>query len=285
MPNGDPGKDPIHSRQRIRIRPVSGWVPLHLPEIWSYRNLLYFLTWRDVKVRYKQTLLGVAWAVIQPVFTMLVFSIFFGRLAKMPSDGIPYPLFAMSGLLPWQLFASTLTEASGSLVNSQNLLTKVYFPRLVLPLAAVMGTLLDFAISASVLLVMMLYYGVAPSVAIAFLPFFCFLALLTGLAVGIPLSALNVKYRDVRYTLPFLTQLWLFATPIAYPTSLVPDKWRLLYGLNPMASAVEGFRWALLGTGTGPGAMLLVSLLVVAGLLVFGLFDFRRREETFADLV
>ncbi len=285
MSSGDPSKDRIRNRQRVRIRPVRGWVPLHLPEIWSYRNLLYFLTWRDMKVRYKQTLLGVAWAVVQPVFTMIVFSIFFGRLAKIPSDGIPYPLFAMCGLLPWQLFSSTLAEASGSLVSSQNLLTKVYFPRLILPLAAVLGTLLDFAVAASILLAMLLYYGVTPNLAVALLPFFCLLALLTGLAVGIPLSALNVKYRDVRYTLPFLTQLWLFTTPIAYPTSLVPEKWRLLYGLNPMASVVEGFRWALLGTGMGPGPMLLVSLAVVALLLVFGLFDFRRREETFADLV
>ncbi len=270
---------------KIVIRPSRGWVPLKLKEFWEYRELLYFLIWRDIKVRYKQTALGAAWAIIQPLFTMIVFSIFFGRLAKIPSDGVPYPIFAFCALLPWQLFAHALTESGNSLVVSQNLITKVYFPRLVIPVAAVLAGLVDFAIAFVVLLGMMAYYGIVPTMAVVFLPLFLLLAVTTALAVGLWLSALNVQYRDVRYTIPFLTQFWLFITPIAYPSSLVPEGWRTLFGLNPMAGVVESFRWALLGTASAPGPMLAVSVGVVVALLVGGLYYFRRMEKTFADVV
>ncbi len=270
---------------KIVIRPSRGWVPLGLKELWEYRELLYFLIWRDIKVRYKQTALGAAWAIIQPLFTMIVFSIFFGRLAKIPSDGVPYPIFAFCALLPWQLFAHALTESGNSLVASQNLITKVYFPRLVIPVAAVLAGLVDFAIAFVVLLGMMAYYGIVPTMAVVFLPLFLLLAVTTALAVGLWLSALNVQYRDVRYTIPFLTQFWLFITPIAYPSSLVPEGWRTLFGLNPMAGVVESFRWALLGTASAPGPMLAVSVAVVVALLVGGLYYFRRMEKTFADIV
>ena len=267
------------------IRPTRGFLHLNLREIWNYRELLYFLVWRDVKVRYKQTALGAAWAVIQPVMTMVVFSIFFGRLAKVPSDGIPYPVFAFTALLPWQLFAFALTESSNSLVSSQNLITKVYFPRLVVPIASVLAGLVDFGIAFIVLLGMLFFYGIVPTAAVALLPLFVLLAVVTALSVGIWLSTLNVKYRDVRYTIPFLTQLWMFATPVAYPSSLVPEKWRALYGLNPMAGVVEAFRWALLGKSGSPGPLLWVSVAAVLLLLVGGLFYFRRTEATFADVV
>jgi len=267
------------------IEPPKGWASIRLRELWDYRELLYFLTWRDVKVRYKQTALGAAWAIIQPLFMMLVFSLFFGRLAKVPSDGIPYPIFTFCALLPWQLFAHALTESSNSLVGNQNLITKVYFPRLVVPIAAVLGGLVDFAIAFAILLVMMFYYGVVPGWAIVTLPGFILLAVMTALGVGLWLSALNVKYRDVRYTITFLVQFWLFATPVAYPSSIVPAKWRALYGLNPMAGVVEGFRWALLGKTEAPGAMLWVSVAVVILILVGGLYYFRRMEQEFADVV
>ncbi len=267
------------------IEPPKGWASIGLRELWDYRELLYFLTWRDVKVRYKQTALGAAWAIIQPLFMMLVFSLFFGRLAKVPSDGIPYPIFTFCALLPWQLFAHALTESSNSLVGNQNLITKVYFPRLVVPIAAVLGGLVDFAVAFAILLVMMFYYGVVPGWAIVTLPGFILLAVMTALGVGLWLSALNVKYRDVRYTITFLVQFWLFATPVAYPSSIVPAKWRALYGLNPMAGVVEGFRWALLGKTEAPGAMLWVSVAVVILILVGGLYYFRRMEQEFADVV
>ena len=269
----------------MRIEPPRTWLDLRLKELWMFRELLYFLVWRDVKVRYKQTALGAAWAILQPVMTMLVFSVFFGRLAKVPSDGIPYPVFAFTALLPWQLFAYALTESSNSLVSNQNLITKVYFPRLVIPISAVLAGLVDFGISFVVLLVLMRYYGIVPTAAVALLPLFVLLAIVTALAVGLWLSALNVKYRDVRYTIPFLTQFWLFVTPVAYPSSLVPEQWRALYGLNPMAGVVEGFRWALLGKTQSPGAMLAVSVAAVIILLFGGLMYFRRTESTFADVV
>jgi lipopolysaccharide transport system permease protein len=267
------------------IDPPKGWASIGLRELWDYRELLYFLTWRDVKVRYKQTALGAAWAIIQPLFMMLVFSLFFGRLAKIPSDGIPYPIFTFCALLPWQLFAHALTESSNSLVANERLITKVYFPRLVVPIAAVLGGLVDFAVAFAILLVMMLYYGIVPTWAIVTLPGFILLAVMTALGVGLWLSALNVKYRDVRYTINFLIQFWLFATPVAYPSSLVPEKWRALYGLNPMAGVVEGFRWALLGKQQAPGAMLWVSVAVVILILIGGLYYFRRMEQEFADVV
>ncbi len=267
------------------VRRSKGWSSLNLLDLWQYRELLYFLTWRDIKVRYKQTVLGIAWAIIQPLVIMVVFSIFFGRLAKVPSDGLPYPIFTFCALLPWQLFAHALTESSNSLVANERLITKVYFPRLVIPLSAVLSGLVDFVFALFILLGMMFYYGIVPTTAVWTLPFFILLALTTALAVGLWLSALNVQYRDVRYTIPFVTQLWLFTSPVAYPSSLVPEAWRLLYGLNPMVGVVEGFRWALLGKAEGPGSILAVSVAAVLVLLISGLYFFRRMERTFADVV
>jgi len=267
------------------IRPSRGWVSLKLREVWEYRELLYFLAWRDISVRYKQTVLGAAWAIIQPFLTMVVFSVFFGRLAKLSSEGIPYPIFAYCALLPWHYFAEAINRSSNSLVGSANLITKVYFPRLVIPLSSVLSPVVDFVIAFVVLVGMMLYYGMRPTAAIVWLPLFLLLALVTALGVGMWLSALNVQYRDVRYVIPFLTQFWLFATPVAYSSSLVPERWRALYGLNPMAGVVEGFRWALLGTGQTPGPMLAVSVAVVLLVMVSGTFYFRRMEKTFADVV
>jgi lipopolysaccharide transport system permease protein len=269
----------------ITIRPSRGWVSLRLRALWEYRELVYFLVWRDVKVRYKQTVLGAAWAILQPFLTMLIFSVFFGRLAKIPSDGIPYPIFAFAALVPWTLFAHGLNQASNSLVNGANLIKKVYFPRLVMPTSAVLSGLVDFALSLVVLLGMMAFYGIAPSWrALAILPLIG-LAVLTSLGAALWLAALNVEYRDVRYVVPFLTQVWLFATPIAYPSSLLPEGWRMLYAINPMVGVVEGFRWALLDAGTAPGPLILVSVLVALALLVSGAFYFRRMEATFADVV
>jgi lipopolysaccharide transport system permease protein len=267
------------------IRSSSGWVPLNLRELWEYRELLYFLVWRDVKVRYKQTVLGIAWAVIQPVFMMVVFSLFFGQLAKVGTHGLPYPLFVYCGLLPWQLFAHGLGEASNSLVANERLLTKVFFPRLGIPLSAVVTALIDFLIALGVLIGLMAYYRVAPTARIAALPFFVALALTTAFGAGLWLSALNVQYRDVRYTLAFLTQLWFFATPVAYASTVVPEAWRPFYGLNPMTAVVEGFRWALLPAVPAPGPMLWVSVAMMAVLLVGGLYYFARMEQWFADLV
>src|SRR5213596_2970238 len=269
----------------LRIEPSPGWAALKLRDLWEYRELLYFLTWRDIKVRYKQTVLGAAWAIIQPFFMMVVFSLFFGRLAHVPSDGISYPVFAYCALLPWQLFAYSLIESSNSLVANERLITKVYFPRLVVPISAVLGGLIDFAIAFVILLLMMAYYGIAPTRAVLTLPALVLFAIITALAVGLWLSALNVKYRDVRYTINFLIQFWLFATPVAYSSSIVPERWRPLYGLNPMAGVVEGFRWALLGKSQAPGALLFVSITVVILILVGGLHYFRRMEAEFADVV
>jgi lipopolysaccharide transport system permease protein len=266
------------------IEPSCGWVSLKLAELWEYRELLYFLTWREVKVRYKQTALGAAWAIIQPLFTMLVFSLFFGRLAKIPSDGIPYPLFSLAGLIPWTFFANGLSQSSNSLVTSSNLISKVYFPRLTIPLSAVLSGAVDFAISFLLLLAMMALYGRTPGERILTLPLFFLLAFITALGVGLWLSALNVEYRDVRYTVPFLTQFWMFATPIAYPSSLLHEPWRTVYGLNPMVGVVEGFRWALLGSRT-PGPMIAVSSVAAALILIGGAYYFRRLEKTFADVV
>lgn len=269
----------------IRIEPSKGWVSLRLQELWDYRELLYFLTWRDIKVRYKQTVLGAAWAIIQPFFTMIVFSLFFGKLAKVPSDGIPYPIFSYAALVPWTFFAQSLNQASNSLVNSASMIKKVYFPRLAMPLAAVLASLVDFVLAFVVLLGMMLYYGITPTVNVIWLPFFLLLALVTTLGASLWLSAMNVQFRDVRYTIPFVTQIWLFITPIAYPSSLLSQPWQTLYGLNPMAGVVEGFRWALLGTDTAPGPIVAVSSLVAVILLVTGALYFRRMEKTFADVV
>jgi len=268
-----------------RIEPSRGWVSLKLRELWEYRELLYFLTWRDIKVRYKQTLLGAAWAIIQPFFTMVVFSLFFGKLAKIPSDGIPYPIFSYAALVPWTFFANGLNQSANSLVGSANLIKKVYFPRLTIPISTVLSGVVDFALAFAVLLGMMLYYGITPRVQALYLPFFLLLALITALGVGLWLSAMNVQFRDVRYVVPFLTQFWMFATPIAYPSSLLTPTWRVVYGLNPMVGVVEGFRWALLGKGSAPGPMLLVSTLAALVILISGAYYFRRMEKTFADVV
>ncbi len=269
----------------IVVKPSKGWISLKLKELWEYRELLYFMAWRDIKVRYKQTVLGTAWAIIQPFFTMVVFSIFFGKLAKVPSDGLPYPIFAYAALVPWTFFANGLNQASNSLVGSANLIKKVYFPRLVVPISSVISGVVDFVLAFAVLLGMMLFYGILPTVKILWLPLFVLLIFVTALGVGFWLSALNVQFRDVRYTVPFLTQFWLFATPIAYPSSLLSEPWRTLYGINPMVGVVEGFRWALLGTDTAPGAIILVSSLVALALFVGGAFYFRRLERSFADVV
>ena len=270
----------------LRIAPSKGWVPLKLKDLWEYRELLYFLIWRDIKVRYKQTALGATWAIIQPFFTMVVFSIFFGHLAKVPSDGIPYPLFSFAALVPWTFFANGLSQSSNSLVGSGTLITKVYFPRLIIPLASVFSGIVDFVLAFIVLLGMMVYYGLFPTTMnVLWLPLFLLLALTTSLGVGLWLSALNVEYRDVRYIVPFITQFWMLATPIGYPSSLLQQPWRTLYGLNPMVGVAEGFRWALLGTNTAPGPIIAVSSAAAVLILVTGAFYFRRMEKTFADLV
>jgi len=270
----------------LRIAPSKGWVPLKLKDLWEYRELLYFLVWRDIKVRYKQTALGATWAIIQPFFTMVVFSIFFGHLAKVPSDGIPYPLFSFAALVPWTFFANGLSQSSNSLVGSGTLITKVYFPRLIIPLASVFSGIVDFVLAFLVLLGMMVYYGLMPTTLnVLWLPLFLLLALTTSLGVGLWLSALNVEYRDVRYIVPFITQFWMLATPIGYPSSLLQQPWRTLYGLNPMVGVAEGFRWALLGTNTAPGPIIAVSAAAAVLILVTGAFYFRRMEKTFADLV
>jgi len=267
------------------IEPSRGWLSLNLKDLWEYRDLLFFLAWRDISVRYKQTVLGAAWAIIQPFFSMVVFSLFFGRLAKIPSEGVPYPIFSYAALLPWHYFATAMASSSDSLIGSQNLLTKVYFPRLVIPLASVIPAMVDFAVAFVVLLGMMLFYRIVPTWNIVWLPFFLLLALVTALGVGLWLSAMNVKYRDIRYAVPFVVQFWMFASPVTYPSSLVPETWRALYGLNPMAGVIEGFRWALLGTQTAPGPMTAVSALAALLLLLSGAFYFRRMEKTFADVV
>jgi lipopolysaccharide transport system permease protein len=279
------GKVQEHEPVIVHIQPSKGWVSLGLRELFEYRELLYFLVWRDIKVRYKQTVLGASWAIIQPFFTMVVFSIFFGKLAKVPSDGVPYPIFSFAALVPWTFFAGTLTHTSNSLVGSSNLIKKVYFPRLAIPIATVLSGLVDFAIAFGMLVAMMIWFDVAPTVHALWVPLFLLLALVTALGVGLWLSAMNVQYRDVKYVVPFLTQLWLFATPVAYPSSLLDDKWRAIYALNPMVGVVEGFRWSLLGTATNPSSIIAVSSVAAVLLLISGAFYFRRMERTFADVV
>jgi lipopolysaccharide transport system permease protein len=270
----------------LLIEPDEGWVALNLREVWEYRELLYFLVWRDVKVRYKQTVLGASWAIIQPFFTMVVFSLFFGRLAEMPSDGVPYPIFSYTALVPWTFFSRGLGGSASSLVGSATLLKKIYFPRLIIPISSVLSGIVDFALAFVVLLGMMLFFGIVPTVNILWLPLLLLMAFITALGVGLWLSAMNVQFRDVHYIIPFLIQIWMFATPVVYPSSLIKnDLVRTLYGLNPMTGVIEGFRWALLNTDTAPGPIVLVSALVALGLLVSGGFYFRRMERTFADVV
>jgi lipopolysaccharide transport system permease protein len=286
---GDYGIQPVPSPDsdlsRTRIEPSRGWVPINFSELWEYRELLYFLVWRDIKVRYKQTVIGAAWAIIQPFFTMVIFSLFFGRLAQVPSDGLPYPIFSFAAMVPWTFFANALTQASNSLVINANMLKKIYFPRLMMPVATVLAGVLDFFLAFLVLLGMMVYFGLTPTSNILWLPLFLILAMVTSIGVGLWLSAMNVQFRDVRYTIPFLTNVWMFATPIAYPSSIVPEFWRPFYALNPMVGVIEGFRWALLGTDTAPGPMIYVSALISLALLVGGAFYFRHMEKTFADVV
>ena len=270
--------------QTVIIEP-RGRLEIRLSEVWEYRDLLYFLIWRDIKVRYKQTALGALWAILQPLLATIVFTLFFGRLAKIPSDGVPYPVFAYVALVPWQLFAYSLTESSNSLVTNQNLIRKVYFPLLVIPLSTVVVGLVDFAIAFLLVIAMLFENLIVPGASIALLPVFLLFAVVTALAIGFWLSALNIQYRDIRYTIPFLTQLWMLATPVAYPSSLIPERWRSLYGLNPMAGVVEGFRWALLGKAGNPGPLIWVSAAVVLLLLISGLAYFRRMESSFADIV
>jgi lipopolysaccharide transport system permease protein len=275
-----------HQPETIYIKPSTGLTALNLRDLWIYRELVFFMIWRDIKVRYKQTALGALWAVIQPVLTMLVFTFLFGKVAKVPTDGVPYPIFSYTALLPWGLFVTALNQASRSLTANHNMVTKVYFPRLVLPLASVLAGLVDFAIAFLILIAMMVYYRTVPSwTALWAVPAFLLLAIVTALGVALWLSAINVQYRDVNYALPFLTQFWLFITPVAYSSKVISDKWQLIYSLNPMAGVVNGFRWALLGSGTGPGPELAVSAGIALLILFGGLFYFRSMERTFADTI
>jgi lipopolysaccharide transport system permease protein len=268
------------------IVPSKGWVNLKLREVWAYRELLFFLTWRDIKVRYKQTVLGASWAIIQPVMWMVVFSLFFGGLAKIPSEGVPYPIFSFAAVVPWTFFANSVTMSSNSLVGSAALIKKVFFPRLVVPIASVLGNVVDFLLAFIVLILMMFFFKIWPTITMLWIPLLTLLAFVTALGVGLWLSALNVEYRDVRYAVTFLISLWQFASPVAYSSSLIEnDTLRTLYGLNPMAGVIEGFRWALLGTGSAPGPMLWISAVVSVVLLITGAFYFRRMERNFADVV
>lgn len=269
----------------FRIEPTRGWTLLKLRDLWEYRELLLIFVWRDLKVRYRQTVVGVLWAIIQPVLTMVIFSIFFGRLAKIPSDDIPYPIFSFAALVPWTFFANTINQASNSLVNSADMIKKIYFPRLTMPIASMLAGLIDFFLAFTVLLGMMLYYGFVPTINILWFPVFILLAMMTSLGVSLWLSALNVQFRDVRYMIPFITQAWLFATPVAYPSSLLLEPWRTLYGINPMVGVVEGFRWALLGTDTAPAPIIIVSFFVSFAILLSGTYYFRRMERIFADII
>jgi lipopolysaccharide transport system permease protein len=269
----------------IRIEPSRGWVSLKLREVWEYRELLFFLVWRDIKVRYKQTALGATWVIIQPFFTMVVFTVIFGKIAKMPSDGLPYPIFSYAALVPWTFFANGLGKASSSIVGSSNLIKKIYFPRLCIPIASILSGIVDFMIAFLMLIGMMFYFNIMPTANIIWLPFLLLLALMTSLGVSLWFSAIQVRFRDVSFIVSFLTQIWLFATPIVYPSSLLPEPWKTLYGINPMAGVVEGFRWALLSTNTAPGPIIIVSSLAALLILISGSLFFRKMEKTFADIV
>lgn len=283
-PNG--GRDAESDVATTVIEASRGWIPLRLPELWEYREVLYFLVWRDLKARYRQTLLGVAWAIIQPLFTMVLFTVIFGKLAKIPSDGLPYAVFSLAALVPWNFFSTALTQSSNSLVHNSQILRKVYFPRLFLPLGRVLGCLPDLALAFVLLLLITWHYGLHPALAsLCWVPLFVLLALSVALGVGLWLSALNVRFRDVQHVIPFLIQFWLFTTPIVYPSTLLPARWRTLYAVNPMVGVVDGFRWALLGSGDAPGAMLAVSAVSALVVLTAGALFFRRVEKTFADVV
>jgi lipopolysaccharide transport system permease protein len=272
-------------RPVILIKPSRGWLSFNLKEIWAYRELLYFLIWRDVKVKYKQTIIGAAWAILQPFMTMIVFTFVFRKIAGIPSDGIPYPIFAYTALLPWNLFSGALDRSTMSLVAQSNLISKVYFPRLIIPFSATLSGLVDFMIAFVILVGMMVWYHILPTLAVLYLPLFMILALSAALSVGLWLSAINVRYRDVGHTVPFLIQIWMFASPVAYPVSMVPAEWRLLYSLNPLAGVIEGFRWGLLGKGHPDFVVITISTIMVAALLFGGIAYFKRTEKTFADMI
>ncbi|HNR02790.1 MAG TPA: ABC transporter permease [Anaerolineaceae bacterium] len=270
----------------VIIKPSRGWVGLKLSDLWLYRELVYFLTWRDIKVRYKQSVLGILWAILKPFMAMVVFTIFFGNFAKIPSDGVPYPIFSYTATLPWELFAAALGVASRSMVSNSNMVSKIYFPRMIIPLASVMSSVVDFLIGFTILIGMMIFYKVTPTIAILWLPLLILLALVTALGVGFWSSALMVRYRDVGYIMPFIANLWMYLTPVVYPSSMIPEKWRLLYALNPMTGVVEGFRYALLGTTQSVSSgMILVSSLIAIIVLISGMFYFRRMEKQFADMI
>lgn len=269
----------------VVIRPRKGYFQLELDELWQYRELLWFLVWRDILIRYKQTAIGISWAVLQPVVTMAIFAVIFGRLANIPSDGLPYPIFAFAALLPWNFFSQALSRSGTSLVGNSNLITKIYFPRLLIPIAASVSPLVDLLCSFVLLLGLMAFYGIVPGAAVLLLPVFMLLALLTSLAAGLWLSALNVRYRDVGHTIPFLVQVWMYASPVAYSVTMVPVKWRLLYSLNPMVGVIEGFRWALLGSRQPDFGVITVSAAVMLLLLVTGLLYFKQMEQSFADII
>jgi len=273
------------NRPVIRIAPPTRWWVIPFSELWAYRELLYFFVWRDIKIRYKQTAIGAAWAVLQPLLTMIVFTVFFGKLAHVPSEGLPYPIFYYSALLPWMYFAASLQNATNTIVENQRVITKVYFPRLALPLSSVLSGLVDFGVSLLMFIAMMVYFDIRPSAGMLYVPALLLLALLTALGVGLWLSALNAIYRDVRYVIPFLVQFWLFASPVAYPSALVPEKWRWLYGLNPMAGVIEGFRWSLAGLGQPPGGLILLSSGGAFLVLLSGVAYFQKMETTIADVV
>jgi len=274
----------LEAREKKRIQATSGWGSIKLSELWAYRDLVYFFIWRDLKVRYRQTILGASWAIIQPFFTMVIFSLFFGRLAQIPSDDTPYPIWNYSAMVPWTFFANGLMQASNTLVLNANMLKKIYFPRLTLPVATVLAGLVDFVLAFMVLIIMMLYYRIYPTIHVVWLPVFLLMALFTSMGTSLWFSAMNVQFRDVKYMIPFITQAWLFLSPVVYPSSLLKEPWRTIYGLNPMAGVVEGFRWALLDT-PAPGSIIYLSSLISIILLVSGLYYFRRMERTFADVV
>jgi lipopolysaccharide transport system permease protein len=274
----------VTAGQAVRVQPARSWQGLAIGELWSYRELAYFLVWRDLKVRYKQTVLGIAWALVQPIVTVVIFSIVFGRIADLPSDAVPYPVFTLTALLPWQLFSSAFTGAANSVVGSASLVSKVYFPRLVVPIAAVLTTLVDFLVWLLLLVAMLAWYQVIPSANVVWVPALVVLTVGVALGIGLWVAALNVRYRDVRFLLPFVLQVWLFASPVAYSLALVPSEWRVLYGLNPLVGVVQGFRWAILGS-EAPGMLLLASTVVTVAAVLLGAMYFRRTEDHFADLI
>jgi lipopolysaccharide transport system permease protein len=275
-----------HLPDLVVIKPVKGWVPLNLRDLWLYRELIYFLTWRDLKVRYKQSVLGVIWAILKPTMTMIIFTIIFGNFAKIPSDGVPYPIFSYSGLLPWEFFAAALTVSARSMLTSGGMVSKIYFPRIIVPLSSVMANLVDLLIAFVILIGMMIFYKIPLTINVLWLPAFILLAMITAIGVGLWFSALLVMYRDINYLLPFITQLWMFISPVVYSSSMIPEKWRWLYSINPMSGVVEGFRWALLGTQQSiSGGMVAISSAIALVIFISGMFFFRRMERIFADMI